>query len=161
MRLAAAVDRLAALAALLGGGLILGVVAINAWSILADAAVGLPFAGTFELTEIGVAVAVFLFLPYCQLTGANVTADFFTARLSERGRAGLSVVWAAAALGFSLLLLERMWAGLLDQRAYRLTTTILQVPVWWAFVPILVALALLAAACLVSLARAARAAGRR
>ena len=101
----------------------------------------------------GVAVAVFLFLPYAQLADANVCADIFTPRLGPRVRAGLSLTWNLVALGFVLALGERMWAGLSNLRAYHLTTTILQVPIWWAFVPILLALALLAATCVVTLRR--------
>ena len=153
-----AVARLGEAFALAGGLLLVAVVAVNAWSILAQALAGRPFPGTFELTEMGVAVAVFLFLPWCQITGANVTADIFTSRASPGWIARLGVVAALVALGFSLLLAERMWLGLLDQRAYNLTTAILQLPVWWAFVPILASLLLLAACALVSLLDARRAA---
>lgn len=155
MRLDRAVERLATAAALLGGVLVLAIVLLNAVSIIGNALLGRPFAGTFELTEVGVAVAVFLFLPYCQLTDANVSADLFTERLPPRTRAGLALLWALVALGIALVLAERTWAGLLDQRAYRLTTTILQLPLWWAFVPVVAALGLLAAACLVTVVRAA------
>ena len=155
---AGAVERLTEAFALAGGLLLVAVVCVNAWSILAQALAGRPFPGTFELTEMGVAVAVFLFLPYCQISGANVSADIFTARASRRWIARLGIVAALVALGFSLLLAERMWFGLLDQRAYHLTTAILQLPVWLAFVPILASLLLLAAAALVSLHDARRAA---
>ncbi|MEK9725330.1 MAG: hypothetical protein VW405_17875, partial [Rhodospirillaceae bacterium] len=59
--------------ALLGGLVLLAVVLINAYSIVTAALINKPFPGDFELTEMGVAVASFCFLPYCQLTGANVT----------------------------------------------------------------------------------------
>lgn len=153
-----AVEAAAVRFALAGGVLILGVVAVNSWSILAAALAGRPFPGAFELTEVGVAVAVFLFLPYCQLTDANVTADIFTARASPRAIATFGVAAALAALGFSALVAQRMWLGMLDQKAYNLTTAILQIPIWWAFVPILAALALLVLASMVSLAETSRAA---
>ncbi len=57
------------------------------------------------------------------------------------------------ALGFALLLLWRMYYGMLDQRDYGYTTAILQVPIWCAFVPILISLALLALAALDHAAR--------
>ena len=60
------------------------------------------------------------------------------------------------ALGFALLLAWRMWAGMLDQRAYDYTTTILQFPHWIAFIPILISLALLAVAAVMTLSNAAR-----
>ncbi len=158
--LAGAVERAATAWALAGGVLLLAIVAVNAWSILANALFGRPFAGAFELSEVGVAVAVFSFLPYCQITGANVTADIFTARAPRRWVAAFALLAAVVALGFALLLAQRMWLGLLDQKAYNLTTAILQVPIWWAFVPVVASLVLLALAALVSLLEAGRAVAR-
>ena len=74
--------------ALLGGLVLVGVVLVNAWSILAGAIVNRPFPGDFELTEMGAAVAAFCFLPYCQLVGANVSADIFTMRAGTAGGGG-------------------------------------------------------------------------
>jgi TRAP-type C4-dicarboxylate transport system permease small subunit len=158
--LTGAVETAATVWALAGGVLLLAIVAINAWSILANAFLGRPFAGAFELTEAGVAVAVFSFLPFCQISGANVTADIFTARAPRRWIAAFGLLAAVVALGFALLLAQRMWLGLLDQRSYNLTTAILQMPIWWAFVPIVASLVLLALAALVSLLEAARDLGR-
>ena len=70
--------------ALLGGGVLCAVVLINVYSTVMGALFSAPFPGDFEMTEVGIAVAVFAFLPYCQITGANVTADIFTARASAR-----------------------------------------------------------------------------
>lgn len=128
-----------------GGAILLAVVLINVISV-AGAVVWKPFPGDFELTEIGVAVAAFAFLPYCQLTGANVTADIFTSWASDRSVGLFSALGAFVAFGFSLLLASRMYYGMLDQKAYGYTTAILQFPHWIAFIPILVSLALLAVA---------------
>jgi TRAP-type C4-dicarboxylate transport system permease small subunit len=98
------------------------------------------------MTEIGISVAVFCFLPYCQLTGANVTADIFTSSASPRWVAIFSLVASVVALVFSLLLLWHMYAGLLDQKKYGYITAILEFPHWVAFIPILISLALLAVA---------------
>ena len=66
--------------ALLGGFVLLGIVLMVAWSATRDFLFSRPLQGDVEMTEMWVAVAAFMFLPYCQLTGANVTADIFTAR---------------------------------------------------------------------------------
>jgi TRAP-type C4-dicarboxylate transport system permease small subunit len=58
------------------------------------------------------------------------------------------------ALGFSLLLLWRMYEGLLDYRQYVETTTILRIPIWYAYVPALASLALLAVAALITIREA-------
>lgn len=148
--LAAAVARAVTAWALMGGIVLLGIVLINVLSV-AGGLVGSTFPGDFELTEMGIAIAVFAFLPYCQLTDANVTADIFTSGLAERRVAALRALAALIAFAFAAILLWRMSLGMLDQKAYNYMTTILQVPIWWAFVPILVSLALLIAASAVSL----------
>lgn len=141
--------------ALLGGVSLAGVVLVNVISVV-GAIFWQPFPGDFEMTEVGVAVAAFAFLPYCQLTGANVTADIFTAGASQRWIAAYSFLASSMALGFGLLLLWRMYLGMLDQKAYGYTTTILQFPHWVAFVPILVSLALLAVAAAITLIESTR-----
>ena len=143
--------------ALLGGIVLLAIVLMTAKSATRDFLFNRPLQGDFEMTEMWVAVAVFMFLPYCQQTGANVTADIFTARASPRTVALLELVSALIALGFSLLLLWRMYYGLLDYREYVETTTILHVPIWYAYVPALISLALLALASLISVRNTLRA----
>ena len=142
--------------ALAGGVLLVAVVAMNVASVLGGALLGRPFPGDFEMTEVGVAIAAFAFLPYCQMTGANITADIFTARARRLTLAVFALAAATVALMFSLILLWRMYFGLLDQKAYNYTTTILQFPHWTAYAVILISLALLAAAALMSLIEAAR-----
>jgi TRAP-type C4-dicarboxylate transport system permease small subunit len=142
--------------ALLGGAVLCAVVLVNVYSTVASALFGTPFPGDFEMTEVGVAVAVFAFLPYCQAIGANVTADIFTARASARIVAILQFAASIVAFGFAALLVWRMWAGMLDQKAYGYTTAILQFPHWIAFLPILASLALLAIASLITAGEAWR-----
>ncbi len=141
--------------ALLGGCVLLALVLMNVGSVVASALISTPFPGDFEMTQVGVAVAAFSFLPYCQMTGANVTADIFTSGVSKRWEAIFALAASLLALGFALLLAWRMWYGMLDQRAYDYTTTILQFPHWVAFIPILISLMLLAVAALMTLSKAA------
>lgn len=136
--------------ALLGGLLLLAVIVMNVVSVIGGV-VWRPFPGDFELTEIGVAVAAFAFLPYCQLENADVTADIFTARASPATLTIFRRFAAALALAFSLILLWCMVQGMNDQRQYGYTTAILQFPIWLAFLPILLSLALLATAAVITL----------
>ena len=143
--------------ALAGGIILLGVALMTAWSAGTGWVLGKPLPGDFELTEIFVAVAIFAFLPYCQLTDANVTADLFTARAGPRALAILGVFAALLALGIALLLTWRTWAGLIDYRKYVETTAILKIPIWTAYVPALASLGLLVLACVQSLLASGRA----
>jgi TRAP-type C4-dicarboxylate transport system permease small subunit len=143
--------------ALLGGFVLLGIALLTAWSTATGFIIGKPLPGDFELTQILVAVAVFSFLPYCQLTDANVTADLFTAGAGPRTVAALRLLAAVLALGISVLLTWRTWAGMLDYRQFVETTTILKIPIWTAYVPALVSLVLLVLACAIILVKTARA----
>jgi len=139
--------------ALAGGVVLLALVAVNVAAV-AGAALGRRFAGDVELTELGVAIAVFTFLPFCQLHGENVRADLFTGAAPRGLRRGLDAAASAVALGVAGLLLWRMTAGLIDQRAFGYSSTLLEVPLWWAFVPVVISLALLAVAAAMTLAQA-------
>jgi TRAP-type C4-dicarboxylate transport system permease small subunit len=143
--------------AVLGGVVLLGVALMTSWSAASGWLLGRPLAGDFELTEVLVAIAVFAFLPYCQQTDANVTADLFTARAGPRALAGFRLFSALLALLIALLLTWRTWAGLLDYRRYVETTAILKIPIWWAYVPALASLGLLVLACLIVLLDSGRA----
>lgn len=154
--IAGALDRVIRAWALAGGLTLLAVVLVNVISVIGGG-VWQPFPGDFELTEMGVAVAAFAFLPYCQLIGANVTADIFTARASDRWLAIFRTAASIVAAAFAAVLLWRMQAGMMDQKTYNYTTAILQVPIWWAYVPVLISLGLLVVASVMTLVRATRA----
>ena len=143
--------------ALLGGFVLLGIALLTAWSAATGFIFGKPLPGDFELTQILVAVAVFSFLPYCQLTNANVTADLFTAGAGPRTVAALGVLAALLALGVSVVLTWRTWAGMLDYRQFVETTAILKIPIWTAYVPAVISLLLLVLACVIVLVKNARA----
>ena len=67
-----------------------------------------PFEGDYEVTKHFIAVAVFCFLPYCQLTGANVTVDIFTENVSERAKAAMVAFSSLFAIAFSIIMLRQM-----------------------------------------------------
>jgi TRAP-type C4-dicarboxylate transport system permease small subunit len=146
--------------ALFGGLVLVAVVAVNAYSIIAGAMINKPFSGDFELTEMGAAIAAFCFLPYCQLTGSNVSADIFTYNARPRTVAVMSLLAAVVALLFSGLLLWRMSHGLSDYIEYSEVTGILSIPIWWSFIPALFSLVLLAVASLITLLEAIQSASK-
>ena len=132
------------------------IVLMNTWSVVSLSALGFPVPGDFEMVQMGVAIAAFSFLPYCQLTGANVTADIFTSRASPRWVALFTLLAAVVAAIFSVILIWRMSDGLASYLEYEEVTTILNIPVWIAFPPILVSLALLIVASVITLVQAIR-----
>ena len=137
--------------ALLGGVLLVLIALMNTWSVISLATLGFPVPGDFELVQMGVAVAAFSFLPYCQLKGANVTADIFSAAASPATIAAFTLLAALVAAFFSVLLLWRMSDGMVSYLRFEEVTTILNIPLWIAFPPILASLALLVLAAGVTL----------
>lgn len=147
--------------AILGGLVLVAVALMNFASIASFAVLNKSFNGDFELTEIGVAIAAFSFLPYCQIANLNVTADIFTARASRFWLSIFSFVGAVIALCFGVILLWRMYAGMIDMKTYDSTTATLQIPLWWGFAGCLFSLALLVVASLASLIEAFHTMSRR
>lgn len=138
--------------ALIGGAVLLAVVLVNAYSIVSDILFTKPFPGDFEITEIGIGIAAFCFLPYCQITGSNVSADIFTAGASRGAIAIMAMFASIVAIAFSIFMLWRMSDGLLGYIEYEEVTGILSFPIWIAFIPCLMSLCLLVVSAFVSLA---------
>ena len=136
--------------ALFGGSILLLIVFLNVSSIIGSIFLK-PLPGDFELTKIGVAVAIFCFLPYCQLHRQNVSAEIFTSWVNVKTRFLLDIIASILAFLFSVLLVWRMFEGMLDQKAYNYTTTILQFPIWITYIPVLLSLFLLVGASLMTL----------
>jgi TRAP-type C4-dicarboxylate transport system permease small subunit len=137
--------------AMLGGLITLALSIMTALSAISNVLFDAPFAADYELVKHFIAIAIFMFLPYCQLTGSNVTVDIFTEGMGDRGKAAMAAFSSLFALAFALLLLVQMYGGLLSYMRYRETTPVLGLPLWTAFPFILVSLALLALAAIITL----------
>jgi TRAP-type C4-dicarboxylate transport system permease small subunit len=121
-------------------------------SILGRWLLARPIPGDYELSQLGTAVAVAAFLPYCTLRGGHVLVDFLTAKAPERLRAALDAAGSLAVAAVGFLVAWRLALGMADLRQYGETTMVLAIPTWYAYVPMVPSFALLG---LVALARAA------
>ncbi|AVH45392.1 TRAP transporter small permease [Agrobacterium tumefaciens] len=142
--------------ALFGGLIIVGLAVVTAASATSMLAFGAPFSADHELVMHFVAIAVFMFLPYCQLTHANVSVDVFTEGMSEKKKALMELVASLVALGFSALLLRQMYLGWGSYMLFPEVTPVLGIPLWTAFPAILASLALLMAASILTALEALR-----
>lgn len=142
--------------AVFGGLLVAGLALITAYGALSQLLFDAPLAAGYELSKYLTGIAIFMFLPYAQLSGANVSVDLFTQKLSAGKKAAMAVVSALLALGFGALLLRQMALGFSDYLRYPEVTPVLQIPLWTTFPPILSSLVLLIAASALSLIEAAR-----
>ena len=129
--------------ALFGGILVAALAVMTALSTASNIFFARPFPADYELVKHVIAIAIFCFLPYCQLTGANVTVDIFTERMGERAKAGMAALSSVFAVAFSILLLVQMSKGMMSYIRYPEVTPVLKLPLWTAFPPILISLALL------------------
>lgn len=136
MRLAAlrgALQRVATLAALLAGALLLVAVAVTTASVLRGAALNRPILGDSEIVEMVLGVAVALCLPLCEMRGAHVLVDFFTQRLPPRAIAGLDALMRAVAAAVVAVLAWRLAIGGWNMWDRERETMFLLIPYWWGY----------------------------
>ena len=116
----------------LGGGLtILAVAGLISASVVGRWLFDFPIPGDFDLAQIGTAVAVFTFLPLCQLRGSNIIVDFFTAAAPPKWRTGLDVAARILYLGVVILLVVQMTRGALETASAATSSMVLGLPLAW------------------------------
>jgi TRAP-type C4-dicarboxylate transport system permease small subunit len=136
--------------ALAGGAIVSALVLLTAASAISNIAAHKPIPGDYELAKHLIAIAIFTFLPYCQLVGANVTVDIFTEGMGHRAKSAMAAFSSLIAALFALLLLRQMSYGFADYIRYPETTATLGLPLWTAFPPMLFSLLLLFVAALIT-----------
>jgi TRAP-type C4-dicarboxylate transport system permease small subunit len=122
-------------------------------SIVLRAVAGRPIPGDFELIQLGAAVVVFCFLPMALYYRHNFAVTLFSDKLPRRARLCLRAVGSALMLVIAALLLWRTAIGGIELRGVGEHTMVLQIRIWWAFVPIVAALAVLVAASVAAVVR--------
>lgn len=128
----------------LGGGLVLfGMTLMSTLSILGRWLLSRPIPGDYEIAQIGTAVAVSAFLPWCALRGGHVLVDFLTNDAPVRVRSALDTIGNLAVAVVGLLAAWRLTIGMIDLRASGETTMVLSIPTWYAYAPMIPSFALL------------------
>lgn len=154
-------DRLCRWLALAGGLLLAAAALVTSASVLRRYFLGDAIGGDVEIVTLLTAMAVSLFLPWCQLRKGNVIVDVFTERAGPRTRALLDALGSLALAVLAGLIAWRMALGGLDLRRAHDESMVLRIPTWWPFVVIVPCFALLCLCGLVGLARELRTGGRR
>lgn len=104
--------------ALLGGVILAGVAVMTVLSIMGRALTGVglgPVSGDFELVQIGCAIAVFSFLPWCQINRGHVTVDLLVERFSPRVQTWFTLLGDAALCVVALIMARQLWSGMADK----------------------------------------------
>jgi TRAP-type C4-dicarboxylate transport system permease small subunit len=123
-------EAIAKILALVGGTVAIVIALIVVASVLTRWLFAAPVPGDFELAQIGTAIAVFAFLPYCQILRGNIVVDTFTAHLPATLRRWIDAAWDvvyAVAMAFVAVCLTR---GTLDTFASQEVSMVLRIPVW-------------------------------
>jgi len=144
-RVARSVERLCGAFAMAGGLVLCAIALVTVFSVLGRKFFGGAIAGDFEVVEIGCAVAVSLFLPYCQLNKGNVIVDFFTLKTPPTVRRWLDALGCVLLTLVAMLMTWRLSAGGISLYSSNDQTMVLQVGTWWAFLVVVPSMALLSA----------------
>ena len=146
---------LSRLFALFGGFVLCAMAILTTTSVIGRSFFNSPIMGDFELIAIGTGVGVFAFLPYCQITGANVFVDFFLAKAPIGVKTFFDTIGNLAYGTIIALMVWRMSLGGIDMYELDEMTLILEIPRWWTFPLALACLMLLLAVCIYTLVRGA------
>ena len=104
--------------------------------------------GDYEIMEMGAAIAIFSFLPYCQIRYAHVTVDLLVARARSRVRAFLTLVSSLLFAATMALLAWRTFLGMEEMARYGEMTMMRGLPLSWGYA---VGALMLSLCCIVSL----------
>ncbi len=107
--------------AYVGGAVLVALAVMTVISIIGRALVGFglrPIKGDFEMVEAGCAIAIFSFLPWCQMRRGHVTVDIFISRLSDRAKAVLGLIGDALLAVAAYIILWRLWLGFGEKFPY-------------------------------------------
>ena len=104
---------------------------------LLDAGVG-PIFGDYEFLVAGLAISIFCFLGWCQITAGHATVDVFTSGLSDGQRRWLQVAIEILFAGVLVLIAVQLYDGMNTLARRRSTTFLLQYPLWWNYAAALV-----------------------
>lgn len=125
--------------AILGGVLLCAMAALTTISVAGRAALSAPISGDFELVAIGTGLAVFAFLPWCQIVRGNVLVDFFMIKAPVRVQVLSDIAGGLLYLSIATLLTWRLIFGAIDMYRYNELTMTINFPRWTTF-PVSVAM---------------------
>lgn len=134
----------------LGGGIILFILLITCINIIGRN-LNSPIPGIFEITELAMASAIFMFLPYCQRCNKNIFVEIFTNNLGDELKLSLHKFSAILYFMISILITWRLIAGGWDFFKFNEQTMMLSIPKYIVFIPMTLSSLLLCIVCFLSI----------
>ena len=132
---------------MVGGLLLIGVLAMTVVSVLGRFLFGAPIPGDYEITELLCGVAVFSFFARCHMKNGNIVVGFFTGRMSPRYRTALDVTHHLVFSVVAALITWRLYIGGMHKLEDGETTLFLGVPLYWGYFSALPGAMLLTVVC--------------
>ncbi len=117
--------------ALAGGLVLVAMTLMSLASVAGRALFTQPIPGDYELIQVGCAVAVAAFLPFCQMRGGHVLVDFFTVNVRPGIRAALDTLGGLLVGIAGAVFTWRLTVGAIGLRLANDQTTILELPTWY------------------------------
>lgn len=142
--------------AVFGGICLIIVTVFTVLSVVGRTGLDMPILGDQEIVELGCSIAIFAFMPYCQMRSANVIVDFFTAPLSLAARDCLDAVMNTIFSACILVVTWRLAVGGIGTFNSADNSMFLRIPYWWGYSFAFVACVFWALACLYSVLRSVR-----
>ena len=127
-----------------GGAVMVAMLCMSVASITGRVVYGKPVQGDFELVQLGCAVGIAAFLPWCQWRRGNIIVDFFTTRLPPRAQSVLDGIGALLLALVMALVAWRATDGALSVYASGERAMISRYPQWVGYAAIVPSLALTA-----------------
>jgi TRAP-type C4-dicarboxylate transport system permease small subunit len=139
--------------AVAGGVLLVGIGVLVTVSVLSRWLRNQAVSGDFELVQMGLALAVFAFLPLCQANRGHIVVDTFTMKLPLRVQHALDGIWDLVFAGVAALLAWRLAIGGAEAFRTGSTSMVLAIPIGWAILACAGMAAFLALVCLLTAAQ--------
>lgn len=130
------VEGAARILAYIGGIALLCVIVMTITSVTGRALIFLglrPIAGDFEMVEALTGIAIFCFLPICQLNRGHVVVDLFANAMGPRAVRVIDMICEMLMAIVLFVIAWRLTYGLMDKYRYGETSMIRQFPIWWAY----------------------------
>ena len=118
--------------AIAGGLLMLAMALMVVVSVVMRWLISYSVPGDIELVQIATALAVFSFLPLCQLHRGNIMVDTFTTGLPRRVQNALDALWDLVYAGMAAIIAWRLALGAYDTIRSNTVSMMLALPIGWA-----------------------------
>ena len=92
-----------------------------------------PVRGDFELVELGMAVTICLFLPLCRMTAGHARVVLFTQNMRVTVLRVLQALVDVLVAAVLVVIVWKLFEGLEAKHRAGTRTTLLQIPLWWAY----------------------------